>query len=198
MLIDEEEIRSHVMGFADKYELVPKNRNSDGALTAIIAFLPGNTSVEHVLTKSALLNSLYSTQIYDIYRMAEHIVTQDLDGALTSGSIEAVSRVREGHGITTKMGKERDLYSFATKYCHWHKPKTYPMYDVNVARAIRMLNTRLRFAISLSDAVLSDYQQFKGLIDICKERLRLDWPGYKRLDQALWMIGRDPDVRLGT
>lgn len=146
--------------------------------------------VPSVLLKVALLNSLYRTQIFDVYGMSEHVLTRRLDKYLQKGSPRAVSLIRKGHAIGTKRGVERDFYSFATKYCHWHRPDMYPMYDWYVNVALRRLNRRLRFRPRFGAEALREYPFFKDTVDACRTTVQWNRPGYKRFDQALWILGK--------
>lgn len=88
-------------------------------------------NIEYVYFKVKLLNDFYSTGINDIYTVTEEIVKiKNLDDLLAEGNMEAVSNIRK-----TAVG--RDIYSFATKYCHFSNPEKFSIYDKYVAYLLR-------------------------------------------------------------
>jgi hypothetical protein len=162
----------------------------DGVIRAAFARHPGNTSLDDVVPKVVLLKTLYRTEVLDWWRMAKHVRAQRLDALLKAGDLRAVARLRKGHGIGPRRGSERDFYSFATKYCHWHRADKFPMYDKWVALALGHINARFRFLEPWAKGELRrDYSHFVRIVDACRDGLGLKWPGYKRLDQALWVFG---------
>ncbi len=154
----------------------------DRALRRLFRAYPTNDEIESVLLKVAALNALYRTQILDVYGMAEHVLRQRIDSHLKHGSLELVNLLRKFRG--------RDYYSFSTKYCHWHRPGVYPMYDRYVAVALQWLNQRLGVGMDLAWERLRDYGLFVRAVDGCRRTAGLDWKGYKRFDQALWILGQ--------
>jgi hypothetical protein len=177
-----------------------ENIATDNVVGAAVRLYPQNCSVEAVLHKVAVLDHLYRTNIFAVWKMAKYITGLRLDDLLARGDARAVKVLRGGHRITGKGGGERNLYSFATKYCHWHRPDSYPMYDTHVAEAlaeIRMCNDDCAEVVPEN---LSDFRRFKQAVDRLRDYFRLDWE-YKRFDEALWILGQrleDGRVRLAT
>ena len=152
---------------------------------------PGNTDRLAVLLKFSVLNDLYSTNIYDKVKIVDHITRlskeENLDELLKSGNLDAVEKLRCGHGIKTKKGKDRNFYSFATKYCHFSNPKCYPVYDQYVKEAIKKLRSdnyiQFRYINELSKP-----QLFKDII--YKVIQKFDLKDYQTADRALWRYGQ--------
>jgi hypothetical protein len=96
-----------------------------------------NTHLGHVAVKASAVNSLYAAGVGDIWTMAKHILDTgpDIDRTLAASAAarapnpQVVEDIATGHGILTKTGKKRQFYSFATKYCAFHHPNVYPIYD---------------------------------------------------------------------
>ncbi len=202
LLAEMAEWRGYLERCADAYELTDYPA-ADRVLTMIFTHYPTNDNKDHVLLKVTVLNALYRTQILAIHKMAEHVHESQLDIPLEQGSPDAIDLLHRGHGIKGRNDKnEMNFYSFATKYCHWHKAGLYPMYDQYVSKALKHLNSKIKFirsSISIRDN-LDKYDCFKQVVDQCKDELQLDWPGYKRLDQGLWVLGKilkgDADKRV--
>jgi hypothetical protein len=112
----------------------PRYADADRAVGWVFDSAKENERIEQVLSKVCVLNSLYATSVYHVVRMAHHIVSiEDLDRMLDKGELNAVESIRRGHGIHLSNGKDRDFYSFATKYCHFHSPERFPMWDTLVS-----------------------------------------------------------------
>ena len=187
------ELQELLNQYIKKFEGDASNTHYDNVVRRVFNENKHNGDIEAVLLKVSVLNSLYSTNIdrfdsYNLYKMANHIVelarNRNLDDLLNSGDLKAVELIR--HGIKRKKNnKELDLYSFATKYCHWSNPESYPIYDSNVETAIYSLRKK-----KLIDNYnnLKDINTFKRVIDeIMKES---GITSYKKIDQALWGYGK--------
>src|ERR1035441_4466598 len=105
----------------------PSTRLGEDALGQLWAQFPRNTETPHVLLKVLALNNLYRTRVRDIdvETLARHIAGLGIDPLLAEGSASAVD-------LISHCDKLRDCVSFATKYCSWHNPDAYPIYDSRV------------------------------------------------------------------
>lgn len=142
-----------------------------------------------VYEKVVLLDRLYGTNVFHAFRMAEHIVRCKIDPLLKAAKPEVICRIRAGHDITAKQSwKEKDLYSFASKYASWHRPDVYPIYDGLIGRLLPKLNRKLRFHNGLlSPKQLRTYSNLIVAIDELTEKLGLESFRYKKIDKALWL-----------
>lgn len=116
-------VREYVSKFDD---LSSQTGQTDLALRKLFASLPGNAELGDVLLKTSTLNALYATNIFAIYQVAKHIHNLQIDTRLAAQDptlVEAIAQVQLSNG------KKRRNYSFATKYCSWHSPETFPIYD---------------------------------------------------------------------
>lgn len=133
-----------------------------------------NSNKVEVAIKFAVLDKLYSTVIFDKDKMINHIYNlatkESLDNMLRSGNLQAIEKIRKGHKILTKSNKERDNYSFATKYCHFSNPKCYPLYDQYVEWAISELKEKGKIEFEIPDTftlheTLENPKDLKKIID---------------------------------
>lgn len=175
-------VRAYFITCADAFERTADYPTGDRALRRLFAVYPRNDELEGVLVKVAALKALYRTQVLNVYGMGEHIVSCRLDPHLKEGRREAVGLVRHF--------RKRDFYSFATKYCHWHRPDVYLMYDRFVVAALRWLSAKLGFLQKFTWDQLRDYDFFVNAVEDSRRALDLRWNGYKRLDQGLWILGQ--------
>jgi len=92
------------------------------------------------------------------------------DPDLAAGMPGIVDRIAK----LTIRGKTRRHYSFATKYCSWHQPDKYPIYDSLVERLLWAYRKEHTFA----DFRRSDLQDYQ----------------IKELDKFLWYTSKDLGV----
>jgi hypothetical protein len=111
----------------------------DEALKVLFTQYPRNDNYSHVLLKVVSLNRLYNAGILNPYPVAHHIHdhAQEIDSDLSGGSPEVVDIITPVQINAT--GKVRHFWSFATKYCSWHRLESYPIWDAHVARYLRSL-----------------------------------------------------------
>ena len=162
----------------------------ENALGDLFALYPANDNSSHVLLKVVALNSLYSTRILAVLKLAAHICEQGakLDTALAAGLPEAVDSV----ACVNIGGREFTFYSFATKYCNWHKPDLYPIYDSRVDKYLWFLKRRDVF---LSDSFnahedLWSYPTFCKVMTAFRNEFGLGSFTFKQIDKYLWSQGQ--------
>ncbi len=147
---------------------------------------PKNTDITDILLKVSALNDFYSTNIFSVYSMAKHILSLDIDARLRAGDMTLVNDIKQ---ISIK-GKERNFYSFASKYCSHHNPLDYPIYDSYVDVVLRYFRNRDRFA-SLADGDLKNYVHFKDTLIDFRAFYSLEEYNLKQLDKYVWLLGKD-------
>ncbi|MGP8247781.1 MAG: hypothetical protein ACLQVN_25120 [Bryobacteraceae bacterium] len=176
-----------------------ENSVIEESLKELFSQYPSNKDVRHVLLKVVALNALYSTRIF-VYsekvpnvvdvarRIHEHV--QDVDSALDAGSPELVDRIAM---VTVPGKKDRKYFSFATKYCSWHKPESYPIWDANVERYLGCLQKQTGFARDFDVNGYWDYPRFREVMTAFRERYDLGSFGFKEIDKFLWLYGGRSD-----
>lgn len=166
-----------------------ENDVSEKALSELFAAYPANTNPSHILLKVVALNSLYSTRILAVLKLAHHIADlgANLDAALAAGSPEAIATIaRAGHDDS-----DLSFYSFATKYCNWHRPNLYPIYDSRAEKYLWALKRQGIFnceALSSRDD-LHSYPQFCVVMTAFREQFGLGSFTFKQIDELLWSQG---------
>ena len=130
--------------YINKFNSDKRYKPADIAISKLFKTFPKNDTLEDVLLKLSVINDLYSTNILGTFKMAEHILKQDIDDDLKDGKPEVVNQIARGHGIRTKKNKtELNFYSFATKYCNWHNQESYAIYDSFVEKILSVSYTHL-------------------------------------------------------
>ena len=168
-------------------EFDKQNLIIERALEELFNQFPGNSDLSHILLKVVALNRLYSTQILAVMDVTQHIHrnAQDMDSALAAGSPQIVNKIAR---VTVSVsGKERNNFSFATKYCSWHNPEAYPVWDYCVDRYLWTLQKQDHFAPFLKrNADLWDYPKFCEVIIAFRDFYGLDSFTFRDTDKFFW------------
>jgi hypothetical protein len=159
---------------------------TDQALTRLVAAFPDNHDAAAVLLKATTINSLYATNIYAIFQVARHICSLNIDPKLAQGSLDVVDEIAR---ITLK-GKQKRNYSFATKYCSWHRPEVYPIFDSYVERLLWAYRHQDRFA-EYKRGETWYYPRYVEIIKQFRAHYGLSEFGFKELDKFLWQYGME-------
>ena len=171
-----------------KFEEDEQPHLTDRAIAWLVSKLPLNENLEDVLLKVAAINSLYSTNIYAIYRVSQHICDLNIDSRLREGDpnlVEEIAHVKISDEV------ERYNYSFATKYCSWHAPEMYPIYDRIAEQMIVWYQKDDAFAPKFTRQQLwEDYNLFRETIKAFRNHYGLNEFSFKQLDKFLWKYGR--------
>lgn len=172
--------------YLDKWQRSDNYSLQEKALNKLFQLLPMNKDISDILLKSATLNDFYSTNIFNIYAVATHILNiQNFDEKLNNGEETLVDEIKK---ITIK-GKEINFYSFATKYCSHHNPTAFPIYDSYVDKVLVALNKQYPF-MDFKREDLKDYTQFKRILSHFQTYFSLDEFSLKDLDCYLWLLGK--------
>jgi len=114
--------QKYINEFDNDKELV----TAEDVLSYLFFKYPTNQELGVILIKVQVLNTLYNTNIYAIRKVAKSILDKNIDAKLQLGLPELVGEIAP---IYLENSKKRRNYSFASKYCHWHRPETFPIYD---------------------------------------------------------------------
>jgi len=127
-----------IENYNKKFDEDEKANAQDMAIKKLIEEHKENNELHIILLKVAAINSLYSTNIYNTFKMAEHILKLNIDQKLKNPSTKIVQEIANLE-FPDKTGKEikKNMYSFATKYCNWHENDLYPIYDSFVERLLK-------------------------------------------------------------
>lgn len=162
--------------------------------------MPNNTDVGEVAVKAAALNELYKTGILAVSQVATHIVQLGIDARLAKDTVDADLVA----AIATVVigGKERHNYAFATKYCSFHRPDVYPIYD-SLVRGV--LNTLLQQGETFDSfgpgerwgtdplsygSILRDYPIWCRSIIKFRTHYGLEAFSIREIDKYLWALAK--------
>ena len=172
--------------FLDYWKNLPSYSNQEKALDKLFMDIcQRNDNIEDVLIKCSSLNDFYSTNIFDIHTVAQHILSLQIDERLKAGDPSLVNEIAH----VEVNGKGHFFYSFATKYCSHHKPERYAIYDNYVEKVLLSMNKRKHFA-NFKREDLKDYETYMSIIRAFQQRFGLMQYNIKQLDQYLWQLGK--------
>lgn len=159
---------------------------TDEALRRLVAAFPKNDDVAAVLLKATAINALYATNIYAIFQVARHICALNIDPKLAQGSLDVIDEI----AVITLKGKRKRNYSFATKYCSWHRPEVYPIFDSYVERLLWAYRQQDRFA-EFKRGEMWHYPRYVEVIKQFRTQYDLSEFCLKELDKFLWQYGME-------
>lgn len=162
----------------------------EDALRMLFQELPDfrlNVDLRHIIVKCSVLNDFYSTKIYRIEPLAEHILSiPDIDNRLAAGDEALVKEIAEGENLNRN-------YSFATKYCAHHQPDAFPIYDRYVDDVLWFLHSEYPGLMPFRHRkeLQEDYLTFKRSVAAVRDEFGLDGYSFKDIDRYLWQLGKD-------
>ncbi len=166
-----------------------KYLNNNEVLNLIIKRYPNNTTLPEIYLKVVVLNDLYSTNIYDSFKIAEGISKLNIDEAIQNKELNIVHKIAKKHNIKTKNGDKWNFYSFATKYCSWHQKSLYPIFDSYVEKALIAYKRSHNFA-DFKNNDLKVYRNFSIIIDTFIKYFGLEEFELRDIDYFLWYKGK--------
>jgi hypothetical protein len=172
--------------FLEYWKNLPSYSNQEKALDKLfMGICKRNDNIEDILIKCSSLNDFYSTNIFDIHTVAQHILSLKIDERLVNGDLSLVDEISH----VEVNGKVHTFYSFATKYCSHHNPERYAIYDSYVEKVLVSMNSRDHF-MDFKQEELKDYETYMSVVDAFKKRYGLTQYNIKQLDQYLWQLGK--------
>jgi hypothetical protein len=176
-----------IESYLNKWETLEKYKFQEDSLTLLFQqFCPNHHNIVHVLLKVSALNDFYSTNIYNTHAVAKHIVALKVDQRVAAGDHSVVNEI----AVVSIGGKERNCYSFASKYCNHHNPEPFPIYDFYVEKMLLHFQKAERFA-TFRKPQLKQYQRFVGIIRDFRKHYLLAQFSLRQIDIYLWLAGKE-------
>lgn len=139
-----------------------------------------NNKLDIVLIKVLLIDSLYKTNLKDQISVAEHIYKiSNIDENLKSRNLEIVDKIAKWNNLS--KNKTMNLLSFASKFCHFHDKRAYPIYDKYVVIALK------KFLPNWKDK--RNFSNFLNAINQFKQENKIESTPFEDLDKFLWLYG---------
>lgn len=150
-----------------------------------------NSNLKIVLTKTIFLNEFYSTHLDNAVGMAKHIVNLNINKKLKNNDISLVE------DIAFTPSKMKNAYSFASKYCSWHKPDTYPIFDSYAKGVLYRMNEKFGFMPQFTQkSISSSYIFYCNVYKNFIHYFHLQNYTLKQIDRFLWLFGKDNEIKI--
>lgn len=208
-----ENLFNDAKSFLEKKKKLPAYDVQESVLKHLIEEYPDHKIYEAVSTKAKLLNLFYSTGIQAIDTMVSNIMRiENIDNLLVEKT--AVPQlVHEIAKLKLSNNKERDNYSFATKYCALHQPNKYPIYDSVVAAVLVYLmksgklppyqyktkqkdkSTDFYMTQGEFEKKMHDYEAYVQIYNSFMQAYGLTKLSYREVDWYLWGSFKDGSVK---
>ena len=143
---------------------------------------PNNTDINDILIKASSLNDFYSTNIFSIFSVTKHILELNIDERLKAGDETLVNDIAK----IIINNKNKNFYSFASKYCSHHYPTEYPIYDNNVEKVLLYFKKRDKFD-DFTKEDLKNYKTFKKILITFKNFYKIDEYDLKEIDKNIYL-----------
>jgi len=164
---------------------------ADQAIENLFSAFPENKRIEDILLKISVLNDLYSTNILGTYKMARHVLSLNIDQDLKDGNPLIVNKIALGHGIRlNENNTEINFFSFATKYCAWHNPQHFAIFDSFVEKVLFQYKKQDTFC-DFRKSDLRSFDKFLKVINDFAKFYQIDSRSLKDIDKFLWMYGKE-------
>lgn len=182
------------------YDKMQGYKIQEDLLKELLKCYPDHKNKFAVETKVKLLNLFYSTGIQATNVMAQNILSiKDIDERLADKDFSLVGEIAK---LTFSNNNTRNNYSFATKYCAYHQPKLFPIYDSIVAKTFVSLfekgllpkytysrksnqDTNTFSKVDFSDR-LKDYNFYVDIYDYFMDLYDLKTFTYREIDSYIW------------
>ena len=186
--VDDLAVKYEIDKYIARFDI--KNQIDERAICFLFDLFPYNKEYSQVVAKVAELNALYSAGIpqKDISSVGKHIMSIDnLDELFRKGEMKAVDRIGQ-----TENGIN-NAYVFASKYCSFHNPTEYLMFDSYGWYAMYRIAKENGLRVQLSKEIRSDYtgyKKYKDCVDEFLKKLEVSYD-YKNIDKFLWLYGKE-------
>lgn len=150
--------------------------------------IPENKNFEAILAKCITLNVLANTNIIEVFYIAKHISELNIDDRLKREDYKLINDISE----VDINGKTHHFYSFASKYCCFHNPNMYSIYD----RYVDIVLWELQEQDHFSNFKRCDLKKYKCYMKVLEDfRNYYGFPenefSKKDLDKYLWLFGKE-------
>lgn len=170
---------------------------TDRALAALAERFPG-FDLDAALLKVVTLNALYGTQVYAVFRMAQHMHRTLADGVPALAPAELVERLAQPPAAASGA-KARMHLSFASKFAHFFiDAARYPILDSYAERMVAL-------HLGRTNRTTGGTRYARFLADLDRLRAVASLDGSPRdLDRFLWLAGqyaawrRNPRAAINT
>ncbi|GAB6393646.1 MAG: hypothetical protein MdMp014T_3019 [Treponematales bacterium] len=178
--------------YQEKWEKRAGFVDHDNELKDLFTTHPSNSNYDEVLKKVKLLNRYYKAIFNKVEPVARHIVNLNIDPRLKNADTDLIRDIAE-------VPDYNPLSSFASKYCSFHKPEYYPIFDSRVRAFLCFCLKQKTWGFSFdfdelfkkNSGSLRDYPAYKKVLERFRKHFGLSDFSFKKVDQYLWLAGEE-------
>lgn len=187
MIVVPKPCKEEVIKYLEKWDSLENYVLQENALDKLFfKTYPENNDIDDILIKASSLNDFYSTNIFSIFSVAKHIWSLKIDERLKGNDETLVNDIAN----VNINGKNKNFYSFATKYCSHHNPINFPIYDSYVEKVLLYFKKKDSFA-DFKKEDLKEYSKFKKVLISFKKFYDIDEYNLKDIDRYIWQLGKE-------
>ena len=187
MIVLPKPCKEEVKKYLEKWDSLENYVLQENALDKLFfKTYPENNDIDDILIKASSLNDFYSTNIFSIFSVAKHIWSLKIDERLKSNDETLVNDIAN----VNINGKNKNFYSFATKYCSHHNPINFPIYDSYVEKVLWYFKKKHSFT-DFKKENLKEYSKFKKVLISFKKFYDIDEYNLKDIDRYIWQLGKE-------
>lgn len=168
-------------------------QSSENCLNELFRNYSSNNKLNEIIVKVCALDTLFSTNVGRwFFEISNHILNYDFDTKLKVNKLD-VNDFALVDILNKKTNKkvERNFYSFATKYCHFHSPTNdYPIYDSYVDKALWHFHNQFKFGVFARN-ILREHGEFKKILNEFRITFGLEKFTLREIDKYLWLVGKE-------
>lgn len=177
---------NEIKKYLDKWNSLENYILQENALDKLFfSTYPANKDINDILIKASALNDFYSTNIFSIFTISKHILELNIDKRIEQHDLNLVNDIAN----VTISGRQKNFYSFATKYCSHHNPILFPIYDSYVEKVLLYFNKTNKF-YKFEKSDFKDYHNFYNILCSFKEFYKISY-SLKDIDKYLWQLGKE-------
>lgn len=171
-----------------KWYANPVNKYSEMIIFELVKRFRSNATYENVQLKAGIINNLYSTRVQELDGVVKDFLAEykNIDMLIANGEPDAVKKI-------AKCGVHRN-FSFATKFCYFHNPNAFPIYDSMVLLALKEIKKKNpKISFKVSSFTYDRYESFRNTIDSVINLLDIK-KTYGEIDKYLWQLGKEISI----
>lgn len=169
-------------------DFFPYDKYNYAAIKAVVDQFWSNRSYSNIRIKVDIINGIFNTAIRDTFGVARQIYerVRRVDSRLAAGDVHLIAEIAR---YEQPNGRIRINFSFATKFCHFHHPESYPIYDRFVAQSLLCYRRAPDFDF-FREGDLKEYQSFVKVNFAFWEVYGLQRLPVGVVDRFLWATGK--------
>jgi hypothetical protein len=166
----------------------PYDKLNYAAVKTAVDHFRSNRTYNNIRIKVDVINGIFNTAIRDTFGVARqiHERVERIDSRLEDGDVHLIAEIARYEQPNEVF---RTNYSFATKFCHFHYPEAFPIYDKFVVQSLLGYRMSPDFSF-FAKGDLKKYPVFLEVNFVFREVYGLSRLPASVVDRFLWATGK--------